>query len=72
MSVNEKQTAQEAINYLKKHGLTIHQCYEINGEPPQDVAAYLSGRIDACFPSDEDEVAEQVIDMVEMELAGNC
>ena len=60
--------AHRAIQYLRRHGLTITEGWRINGEPPSDVRDYLDGMIAACFPSDEDEVEEQVIALIENEL----
>ena len=70
MNTKERRIAEEAINYLKSHGLTIHQGWQLNGNLPQEVAQYLNGTIECCFPSDEDEVVDQVIEMIEMELEG--
>jgi hypothetical protein len=68
MNAKEKRIAQEAINYLKTHGLTIDQGWHLNGKPPWEVQSYLDSMIESCFPVDEDELAEQVIDMIETEL----
>jgi hypothetical protein len=70
--MNEKETgiALEAINYLKEHGLSIGQGWQVNGEPPRDVRTYLDGMIETCFPTDEHELAEQVIELIEDELQG--
>ena len=68
MNVGKKPIALEAISYLKANGLAIEQGWHLNGEPPSDVAGYLGGMIEGCLPADEDELAQQVIGMIEMEL----
>jgi hypothetical protein len=36
--------------------------------PPPEIEEYLDGHIGSCFPSDPEEVAEQVIEMIEMDM----
>lgn len=69
MNPEEERIAQEAISYLKTHGLTIDQGWHLNGKPPSDVAGYLDRVIEGCFPTDEDELTEQVIGMIRMDLS---
>jgi hypothetical protein len=68
MNAEEKRIAEEAINYLKTHGLTIDQGWHLNGTPPTDVAEYLDSIIESRFPTDENELTEQVAEMIETEL----
>jgi len=65
---SKRQIAKEAIAYLKKPGLTIDTGWHLNGTPPEDVAEYLDSVIVGCFPTDESELVEQVIDLIEMEF----
>lgn len=68
MNTKERRIAQEGISFLKDHGLTIDQGWQLNGKPPQDVEEYLNATIECCFPSDEDEVVKQAIELIEMDL----
>lgn len=68
MNEEEKRIAQEAISYLKAHGLTIDDGWHINGDPPPDVATYLDCMIGNFFPVDEGELEEQVLAQIEAEL----
>jgi hypothetical protein len=69
MNAEERRIAHVAIGYLRDHGLSIDQGWHLNGEPPQDVEEYLDGMIESCFPTDEDELTERVIDMIETDLS---
>jgi len=68
MNEEERRIARRAIKYLKKHGLTIHQGWTINGKPSADVQEYLDSMIEACFPTDEDELEDQVVELIEKGL----
>ena len=68
MNAEEERIAQEAINYLKAHGLTIDRGWHLNGKPPSDVATYLDSMIGGRFPTHENELVEQVVEMIETEL----
>ncbi len=68
MNEEERRIARRAIKYLKKHGLTIHQGWTINGEPPAAMRDYLDSMIEGCFPTDENEVEKQVVELIEMGL----
>jgi hypothetical protein len=68
MSTDDKRIAQEAIQYLKDHGLTIMTGWKTNGEPPAEVREYLDAYIEGCFPTDEGELEEQVTELIEMDL----
>lgn len=57
--------AHKAIRYLRQNGLTIRQGWTVNGKPPADVKDYLDAMIEGCFPTDEDELEEQVIELIE-------
>lgn len=64
----EREIATEAIAYLRKYGLTITTGWQVNGQPPADVREYLDGVIEGCFPTDEAELEDQVIDWIEIEF----
>lgn len=68
MTEQERELRKRAAAYLKKHGLTIDNCWQLNGEPPEDAGNYLNAMISGCFPADEDEVREQVLELIQMEL----
>ena len=70
MSLNteEKCIARKAIQYLRQHGLTITNGWEINGVPTREMRGYLNGVIESCFPSDEDELEDRVIEIIESEM----
>ena len=68
MNNDVNQIAKKAIAYLKKHGLTIDTGWHLNGTPPEDIAEYLDSVIVGCFPTDEDELKKQVIELIEMEF----
>jgi hypothetical protein len=60
--------AEEATCFLETHGLTIKKGWDLNSNPPSDVREYLDGLIESCFPTDEAELTEQVIEMIEYDL----
>jgi hypothetical protein len=66
---DEARIAKKAIRYLKRHGLTITQGWQINGTPPESVREYLDGMIEGCFPTDEDELEKEVIGLIETDLS---
>lgn len=68
LDTEEKRIAQRAIHYLRQHGLTITDGWNINGTPPVEVRSYLGGVIQSCFPTDEDELADRVIEMIQSEM----
>jgi len=67
-SETRHRTAEMAMSYLETHGLTIDQGWHLNGNPPPDVAEYLDGLIEGCFPTDEAELTQQVIEMISGDL----
>lgn len=69
MNEQEKGIARRAIEYLKKHGLSFDVTWKLGGDaPPPEIEECLDGHVQSCFPSDPEEVAEQVIEMIEMDL----
>ena len=70
-SSDEARIAKKAIRYLKRHGLTITNGWKINGTPPEEVREYLDGMIESCFPTDEDELEEEVIGLMETDMSSN-
>jgi hypothetical protein len=69
MNDQEKCIAREAVRYLKEHGLDFDVTWNFGGDrPPPEVEEWLDGHIGSCFPTDPAEVAQHVIEMMEMEL----
>jgi hypothetical protein len=68
MTPEEERLARASIAHLETHGLTLEQNWHINGEPSVDIADYLNGEIEDCFPADAADLTRIVLALIERQL----